>query len=215
MLRVCCFNVRRFSSPQDNQQNTIERIISAFQQLTPLPAIFCINEVNLVTKPDALNTFSEKLGALAGLTCPYEVSFFGHVKGVYGNAILVNPSVASIVRTQTHELPGGTKIQMKPGAKKISGEIMEKPTIHRIVRGLVQVELDLNIEFEGERYMQKNVTVACTHLDHMKEEERRIQLEYISKHILGGKDGGLLLGDLNALKRRYGSIFFSNYQVLL
>ena len=80
---------------------------------------------------------------------------------------------------------------------------MEKPTIHRIVRGLVQVELDLKIDIEGDGFVKKNVSVACTHLDHMKEDERRVQLEYISKRILGGEDGGLLLGDLNALKRRY------------
>lgn len=195
-------------------------VISSLKHLNPFPAILCVNEVNLLDRPDVLDQLSIELGKVAAAQVknsdvleskPYEVSFFGHVNGTYGNAVLINPCVAAVRRTESHHLPGGTKIRLNSGSKKISGEVLEKETVHRIVRGMIELEIELKLAPQGPENADllsnarttKVIKVACTHLDHIKEAERETQLDYIARTVFGPEDGhgALLLGDLNAMKR--------------
>ena len=109
------------------------------------------------TSPDVLclhevcaTTAPDALDRVADACGMANAHFFGHVReGRYGNAILTRrPSTLEA----EWRLAGGSTI----GGVAMSGT-------HRIVRGALVVALD------------SGVHVACTHLDHISEDERRTQ----------------------------------------
>lgn len=122
----------------------------------------------------------ESLAELASAMGGYHVQFFGHVKGRYGNALL---SRHPIVKAHEVHLRGGT-------------EVMHNGQPYRIHRGLLACEVDAPMLPQG-------TVIACTHLDHIIENERVMQLAHVveSLHQIAPHGAVALLGDLNALTR--------------
>ena len=73
--------------------------------------------------------------------------------------------------------------------------------LYRIVRGLLAADLELS----GDPTLASRqlITVFCTHLDHMSEDQRVTQVTHILSEMekLGPARPHMLLGDLNALRR--------------
>jgi endonuclease/exonuclease/phosphatase family metal-dependent hydrolase len=86
--------------------------------------------------------------ALGGM----QIEFFGHVKGHYGNALL---SSYPVRRRHDFALEGGT-------------EVIHQGSTYRIHRGMLVCSLEL----PG----NEDLSIACTHLDHIKEVERTTQV---------------------------------------
>lgn len=108
--------------------------------------------------------------------------FFGHVRGTYGNALL---SAQPLSRRSQVLLDGGTVV--------LDAQNRE----HRIVRGMLSCDAQLG---------ELPVTIAVTHLDHIAEDERAVQVSHILRELQSFPAPGarpsrhtLLLGDLNAL----------------
>ena len=89
-------------------------------------------------------------------------------------------------RRDSH-LEGGTEVQTRDGKA------------HRIVRGLLHAETEA---------LGVPLRVGVTHLDHMAEAQRRVQVEHVLRELGGGAAGAtstgglpqtLLLGDMNSL----------------
>ena len=162
VLRVMHWNVRRCVDMSGACSRL--RLLQVVEQLQP--ALLTLNEVDMTQTPSLLEDLSA-----AGLP---HASFFGHVRGVYGNVLASALPLRDVVHTH---LDGGSQVKGREGR------------VHRISRGLVSASVSaFGVE----------IRVALTHLDHMKSAERRTQL----RHVLATLDGTeqcLLLGDLNAL----------------
>ena len=82
---------------------------------------------------------------------------------------------------------------------------------YRIHRGMLAVEFAVPAGAVGQSSSSAsagggsrgalNLTVACTHLDHITEAERETQLRHIVRSLGGDERAVVLLGDLNALTR--------------
>lgn len=129
-----------------------------------------------------LESRGESLSQLAEALGGYHFAFFGHVQGRYGNALL---SRYPIVTRREVVLNGGTIVKHGAGS-------------HCIKRGLLVAEIT-----------GLDLTVACTHLDHISEHEREVQLSHVVEVLSqcsadsggGGRGKLVLMGDLNALTR--------------
>ena len=189
-LRVVSYNVRRFLHPVHGQ-STVSDVAESIAALGA--DIVCLNEVDVSREPAALQeiaTQSFSLPAECGLD--EHVMFFGHVAARYGNAIL---SRFPIVHRDTTHLEGGSWIEFPAGTKRLDGTTAKAGEAHRIARGLVFIDVELNTTSH-----QKctPLRVACTHLDHISIDERKVQLRHIRK-IFDGADHVILAGDFNAL----------------
>ena len=168
-VRVVTFNVRRFVDSFGT--NAVPAALSALGGLHPI-SLLALQEVDVALRPDALQQAAEQLAL------PH-VAFWGHVRGVYGNALL---SAAALTNERHIHLDGGCEVTSKSGAR------------HRIVRGLLKADTVVG---------GMPLRVAVTHLDHMVEAERRAQAAHILRELSAdeGPSAQLLLGDLNALRR--------------
>lgn len=112
------------------------------------PSIVCLNEVDLRKQPGVLERIEQELGMKS--------TFFGHVgNGMYENALL---SRFPVKKGSINEvmLDGGTEVDYKGGT-------------YRIQRGMLVAEVEIG---------GRSIGVACTHLDHIKEQERTIQVAH-------------------------------------
>ena len=82
------------------------------------------------------------------------------------------------------------------GTQRLGGDKVEELKKHRIVRGLLEVEI------RARARPDIGWSVFCTHLDHISEEQRKTQLTHMTELL----KPGLILGDMNALKRKDYSI---------
>ena len=170
-LRFVTYNVRRFTD--DDGESTVAQVARSLRALQP--SFVCLNEVDLDKRPGALEAVAEALGG-------FHVEFFGHVKGKegfdkYGNALLSRLPPTGSERTH---LDGG-----------FMGEHNGQP--YRIHRGMLAVDFALPGSGPALR-------VAVTHLDHISEAERRVQLEHVVSR-LPPSVTTVVMGDLNALTR--------------
>jgi endonuclease/exonuclease/phosphatase family metal-dependent hydrolase len=78
MLRVVSFNVRRFADAE--KADVSAAALAVLARLTPID-ILALNEVDIDLRPNVLAQAQEALGL-------DHCAFFGHVRGVYGNALL-------------------------------------------------------------------------------------------------------------------------------
>jgi len=182
MLRAVSYNVRRFKAVGSGEStvNAIGDQLAALQ-----PSLVALNEVDVRIRPEALSSLAAKLGA------QYEYKFFGHVRGNYGNALISKYPIVSV--RETH-IKGGTEMALTPGIRKYNGDIAKAGEVHRLARGML--ECDVEMPDVGV------VTVAVTHLDHISEEQREVQLDHILEVLGPNTSRTLLLGDLNALTRQ-------------
>ena len=224
-VRLVQLNVKRFTD--QHGQSTAEGIA---EFLAPLrPSLVAFNEVDTHSRPDAIKDISTRLGM--------HPEFFGHVRGRYGNVLL---SKFPVLSTAQHHLRGGTEWALPAGTKKFNGEIAKDGETHRIARGMLCVDIlippsllpgdDTHCSGAGVRgaaeggasafpdshapstWMAggRRVRVSVTHLDHINEEQRRIQLSHIveilhrdrDEAVGGYVDTDLLVGDMNALTRQ-------------
>mmetsp|Transcript_80364 Transcript_80364/g.152789 ORF Transcript_80364/g.152789 Transcript_80364/m.152789 type:complete len:342 (-) Transcript_80364:81-1106(-) len=182
-LRVVTYNVRRFNK---NGISTVNAIADALAELQP--TVVALNEVDTSLRPEGLASVAERLGG-------FSVAFFGHVAGRYGNAVLSKYPIRAI--RETH-LRGGTEFIFEAGTKKYNGEIAKEGEFHRIARGLLECDIEFPQTSDG---ASKVLTVAVTHLDHINEEQRGIQLNHVLEALGPNASRALLVGDLNALHR--------------
>ncbi|CAD7955929.1 unnamed protein product, partial [Amoebophrya sp. A120] len=134
-FRIVQYNVRRFLTPAGD--STVSQIASA---LAPLkPDIVCLNEVDLRKDPDCLTSLASQLSTLQGNKTQYEISFWGHVKELYGNAVLTARETFAVTKVVKHHVPGGSCFSFPAGTKKLNGEIAKENESHRIARGLLEV----------------------------------------------------------------------------
>lgn len=142
-----------------------------------------LQQVDISTQPECLDSLASMLGG-------YSVAFFGHVAGRYGNALL---SRHSICQTRETHLRGGSELSFPVGMRKRNGEIAKEGEKHRLGRGLLEADVDVPGGM---------VTFAVTHLDHISESQREVQLEHILQSLAPSLTRPLvLLGDMNALTR--------------
>lgn len=179
LLRVLTYNVRRFKGREG--ESTVAAIGDALAALAP--AVVALNEVDLQQQPQALETVAARLGG-------FTVAFFGHVRGRYGNALLSRLPVLAV--RETH-LRGGSEVVFPAGTRRLNGEVAAEGERHRIARGM----LECDVELPG----QQVVTVAVTHLDHISEEQRVVQVQHVVETLQASSYPSILLGDLNALTR--------------
>jgi len=220
-VRLVQLNVKRFTD--QHGQSTAEGIA---EFLAPLrPSLVAFNEVDTHSRPDAIKDISIRLGMHS--------EFFGHVRGRYGNVLL---SKFPVLATAQHHLRGGTEWALPAGTKKFNGEIAKDGETHRIARGMLCVDIlippspspsddthcsgagvggatEVGALAGGGMGMAggRRVRVSVTHLDHINEEQRRIQLSHIveilhcghgDEAVGGYADADLLVGDMNALTRQ-------------
>jgi len=183
-LRIVSYNVRRFQGEQG--ESTVDAIGDALAKLSP--TIVALNEVDITHSRGALESIARRLGN-------FSVAFFGHLQGSYGNALL---SRHPIVATREAHLRGGTVFTIPAGSPRFMGGVAEKEHHHRIVRGML--ECDIAVPENGIQ-PRRTFTVAVTHLDHMSEEQRQIQLAHVVETLQAGQHPTVLVGDMNALTR--------------
>lgn len=163
-LRLVQYNVKRFEE-YETVAATLERL---------RPDVVTLNEV-FVEKVN-ITALSSRLGLS-------DAHFFGHVGGVFGNAILCNGGVV----TDEVLLEGGTYVE---AARR------------KIRRGLVVVENPNGFD----------AIIASAHLDHITEAERATQAKSLiaaldRRSALSSKSSGkdeklvVLAGDMNSLRR--------------
>lgn len=184
MLRILTYNIRRFKGK--NGESSAAAIGEALANLRP--SLVALNEVDLQSEPEALEVLSSRLGG-------FHVAFFGHVAGRYGNALLSKHPILAV--RETH-LRGGTEVAFPAGMRKRNGEIAQEGERHRIVRGLLECDIVLPTAGAGEGQV---ITVAVTHLDHIDEGQRAVQMDHILEALGPNRHRSLLVGDLNALSR--------------
>ena len=103
------------------------------------------------------------------------------------------------------QLPGGSRLKLPVGTRKFNGDIVkEEGETHQLIRGCLHVRFALRWPSSGKT---AGLSVFCTHLDHINDGERRIQLAAIvdrMKVAVQSSDNEhcILCGDLNALCRR-------------
>lgn len=182
-LRVITYNVRRFT--REDGSSSAAAIGDALASLQP--SVVALNEVDTKSQPEALSLVAEKLGG-------FFVAFFGHVRGSYGNALLSRYPIAAI--RETH-LRGGTEVRLPTGTKKLDGNTTEKEEHHRIVRGLLECDIEIPIATGAGRVF----TFAVTHLDHIREDERHVQITHLLEALGRNASRAVVVGDMNALTR--------------
>jgi len=123
------------------------------------------------------------------------MAFFGHVGGRYGNALLSKHPIVAV--RETH-LRGGTEVVFPVGTRKRNGELAKEGDSHRIARGLLECDIALPAVPGGQGQV---ITVAVTHLDHIDEAQRVVQMEHVVEALGPNLNRSLLIGDLNALSR--------------
>jgi endonuclease/exonuclease/phosphatase family metal-dependent hydrolase len=173
VFRVVHWNVRRCVDLSGT--SSYARVLQTLERLQP--TLLTLNEVDMRQTPALLEDLSSAVGL------PHS-SFFGHVRGVYGNVLASAVPLSDAVHTHVE---GGTEVTTKDGS------------VHRIARGLLSASLSaLGVELR----------VGVTHLDHMSYEQRRVQMEHVLRTLgasgsrpLAAEQQCLLLGDLNALGR--------------
>lgn len=199
-LRLVQFNTRRFTRMR-GQESTVVDVSRAL--VTLRPHIVTLNEVDVGRRPEALETLVRDLTEATG--CAYSFEIFGHVAGRYGNAVL---SRFPIVGRCDVDLKGGTEVKIPAGRRKPNGEIAQEGDTHRIARGMLMVDVqvpppsawDRPFAWETPRPFTQ-LRVACTHLDHMSIEQRRVQLDHVAAELGSAAQHPelVLMGDLNAL----------------
>ena len=178
-LRFVTYNVARLERADD-----VARVLRRLR-----PSFACLNEVSLHRCPSALADLAARLSEDG--TQQYSVEFFGHAfNGKYGNALLSRHGPPR-ARRDVH-LDGGTRIVVPARRGAAAGETAVK----RIQRGLMVCDFDLP---------SGPISVACTHLDHMRSAERRTQVAHVARELALDRGAAhrqcVLLGDLNALTR--------------
>jgi endonuclease/exonuclease/phosphatase family metal-dependent hydrolase len=163
-LRVVHWNVRRCVDLTGT--DSLDRVLRTVEELRP--ALLSLNEVDLTQTPSLLED-------LSAIGLPH-ASFFGHVRGTYGNLLASASPLHSIEHTH---LEGGSEVKTRDGG------------VHRIARGMLAASTSV---------AGVDVRVAVTHLDHMSAEQRHVQTGHLLRQ-LGGDEQCLVLGDLNALCR--------------
>ena len=163
-LRVVHWNVRRCVDLTGT--DSLDRVLRTVEELSP--ALLSLNEVDLSRTPSLLED-------LSAIGLPH-ASFFGHVRGTYGNLLA---SASPLHRVEHTHLDGGSEVKTRDGG------------VHRIARGLLAASTSV---------AGVDVRLAVTHLDHMSAEQRAVQARHVLRQ-LGGDEQCLLLGDLNALCR--------------
>merc|ERR1712176_1182752 len=73
---------------------------------------------------------------------------------------------------------------------------MGEGEVHRIARGMLEIDIELPVDGPG-----RVLTVAVTHLDHINEDQRNIQLRHVLEVLGNKRNRSMLVGDLNALTR--------------
>lgn len=189
-IKICTFNVRRFVS--NDSLSISQDIVEKFKSLNEIPDILCLNEVIMSKEEQSIDYIAKELGHLTPSKKPFIINFFGHVRNVFGNAILLNSENFSLIGRSNFHLNGGSVITVN--------KTKNQKKTHKILRGMTCVEVEHNLGFKFK--------IACTHLDHIQEKERRIQLRHIEE-LLDFTKPLLLIGDLNALKRSD----YSDYQL--
>eukprot|EP00927_Polykrikos_kofoidii_P034106 TRINITY_DN28937_c0_g1_i1.p1 TRINITY_DN28937_c0_g1~~TRINITY_DN28937_c0_g1_i1.p1 ORF type:complete len:388 (+),score=58.52 TRINITY_DN28937_c0_g1_i1:98-1261(+) len=179
-VRVVTYNVRRFKSGDGS--SSVDAVADALVSLKP--QIVVLNEVDVKSRPEALSMLANRLGN-------FEVAFFGHVRGHYGNALLSRYRIAA---TRETHLRGGTEIGFPAGTVKFNGEVAVDGEFYRIARGLLECDLELP--------SGALITVAATHLDHINESQRKVQLAHILEALEPIRQRALIVGDMNALNLR-------------
>ncbi|KAL3907421.1 MAG: hypothetical protein SGPRY_010175, partial [Prymnesium sp.] len=167
-VRVVHWNVRRCIDISG--VSSLPRVLQTLESLQPL--ILTLNEVDIRCTPSLMQHLESKLGL------PH-ASFFGHVRGTYGNLIASKVPLQNVMHIH---LRGGSEVRLKDGGP------------HRIARGLLCADLSV---------FGVHLRVLLTHLDHMSTEERRTQMRHLlqSLRTLANGQQCLLIGDLNALSR--------------
>ncbi|CAE8715685.1 unnamed protein product [Polarella glacialis] len=176
-LRLVQYNVRGFTTPGGAcGVDAISRSLHGLQ-----PAIVCLNEVDVSKKPEGLRRLAESAGL------PH-IHFFGHVGGRYGNALL---SRFPILRVSEVHLQGGTELEWPVG----SGQT------RRIKRGMLAATLAVTPTSTTGVSDQSpsTLTIVCTHLDHIDEAQRLVQMSHILEEMQSLPSPHILVGDLNAL----------------
>ena len=163
-LRVVHWNVRRCVDLTGT--DSLDRVLRTVEELSP--ALLTLNEVDLSRTPSLLED-------LSAIGLPH-ASFFGHVRGTYGNLLA---SASPLHRVEHTHLDGGSEVKTRDGG------------VHRIARGLLAASTSV---------AGVDVRLAVTHLDHMSAEQRAVQARHVLRQ-LGDDEQCLLLGDLNALCR--------------
>lgn len=184
MLRILTYNIRRFKG--QNGESSVAAVAEALAGLRP--SVVALNEVDVQLEPNALELLRERLGG-------FHLAFFGHVAGRYGNALLSKHPIVAV--RETH-LRGGTEVAFPAGMQKRNGEIAKEGETHRIARGLLECDIALPVAGASEDHI---VTVAVTHLDHIDEAQRAVQVEHIVEALGPNLGRSMLVGDLNALSR--------------
>jgi len=181
-LRVVQYNVRRFTN--DSQESTVATIGQSIQGISP--AIVSLNEVDLKKCPECVLELGKSLGL------PYS-HFFGHVRGTYGNALLSRFPISAV---RDVHLEGGSVLEWPHG----SGNQ------YTIRRGMLMATVEMPCQWSQEDgcaqacHKTVPITVLVTHLDHMDETQRLVQMRHVLAEMQGLADEPhLLLGDLNAL----------------
>lgn len=154
-----------------NDKDSTSQIIADLAALKP--SIVCLNEVDLRKQPGVLQRIENELGMTSHM--------FGHVgDGMYGNALI---SKFPIKQTSIIEvmLEGGTEVEWKGGT-------------YRIQRGMLVAEVEIDSQ------SGRSIGVACTHLDHIKEEERTIQIGHALRVLGKLQVPHFFMGDFNAMQ---------------
>ena len=123
------------------------------------------------------------------------------MKGTYGNAI---GSRYPIVATRDVHLRGGSEVGFPAGTQKLNGEVAKEGELHRIVRGLAIVELELGgVGNATPPLPSSRFAVGCTHLDHISRKQRLVQLAHVAEEMAAtaATVPTMVLGDLNTLTR--------------
>ena len=205
-MRLVQYNVRRMLS--DTGSSTLPTILSTLRSLRP--TVVTLNEVDIKASPDCLRELA------AGLALPH-CHFWGHAgqDNSYGNAILSAFPLDSVREIRVN---GGTEVTFttKDGVR------MTK----RIGRGALLADLRVPpLSSAGASHL----TICCTHLDHIKEEERATQVDHVLRELLdvpataagtaaaaaaaaASPTPAFLCGDLNATRKT--DYFDSEWQTL-
>ncbi|CAD7966904.1 unnamed protein product [Amoebophrya sp. A25] len=168
--------------------------------------------LDMTGTPVAAETGNEQGTPQNDTSSCYTVSFWGHVRGRYGNAILTSQRLFRIVEKKEHHLPGGSVFVFPAGTKKLNGDIAKEGETHTIVRGMLELTLGfisapgssaLGSAQPQEGPREQLLTIFQTHLDHISEAERETQLSYVRKQVLAynAERMVMLSGDLNSLTR--------------